>query len=258
MFSWAHEWTLLLDACSRWENWPGGHESWGASLTAIERARPCTSHRHQSKAGVGGGSLRVCLQESWPSHLPAAALGWTLRGGARGCWRAADPGGVSAGELAGDQLSYHPGPDPELWVRTHLWTAGVCEEGGPADPKLQDLHDTKQQQDNLEGALVKIQYWRCTRSLRPQIRPMPDSLQWTFASKDVWTKGYTVWHTVTQCNFHTEMFCLFCCCCFSSFAFYLFIYILFSLEGEVARVEGWRDEWDWVTWCEIHKESMKS
>ena len=23
-------------------------------------------------------------------------------------------------------------------------------------------------------------------------------------------------------------------------------------------MEGWGDEWDWGTWCEIHKESIKS
>ena len=31
-----------------------------------------------------------------------------------------------------------------------LWSAGACEGTGPADPKLQDLHDTGQQQDTQE------------------------------------------------------------------------------------------------------------
>jgi hypothetical protein len=35
------------------------------------------------------------------------------------------------------------------------------------------------------------------------------SLQWTFASKEVWTKGYTVGHTVTHYSFHSETIFLF-------------------------------------------------
>ena len=31
----------------------------------------------------------------------------------------------------------------------HLWTAGAPEGAGTAEPKLQDLHDTRQQQDIL-------------------------------------------------------------------------------------------------------------
>lgn len=50
-------------------------------------------------------------------------------------------------------LNYHPGPG--LWVDLHqnlhhLWTVGACERTNSADPKLQDLHDTEQQQDNQE------------------------------------------------------------------------------------------------------------
>lgn len=40
-----------------------------------------------------------------------------------------------------DQLSYHLGQDPRLWVGSpqhllHLWTAGAHEEAGPTDQKL--------------------------------------------------------------------------------------------------------------------------
>ena len=45
-----------------------------------------------------------------------------------------------------------------------------------------------------------------------------ESLQCTFASKEVWTKGYTVGHTVTHYSFHDEIF--------------------FSLLGKVARVNA--------------------
>lgn len=43
-----------------------------------------------------------------------------------------------------DQLSYHPGPDP---ASPHLRTPGAFNRAGPSEPKLQDLHDTGQQQD---------------------------------------------------------------------------------------------------------------
>ena len=53
------------------------------------------------------------------------------------------PCGADKEEPAADQLSYHPGPHPGLWVGSpqnlHLWTAGARERASPADPKLQDL-----------------------------------------------------------------------------------------------------------------------
>jgi hypothetical protein len=48
-----------------------------------------------------------------------------------------------------------------------------------------------------------------------------NSLQCTFASKLVWTKGCTVGHTVTHYSFHNESF----------------FFFLFSVVGEVARVD---------------------
>jgi hypothetical protein len=71
----------------------------------------------------------------------------------------------SAGELAlvvwiqeswwADQFSYYWCPDLGLGVvpsqhLPHLWTARSHEGASPADPKLQDLHDTEQQQDSWE------------------------------------------------------------------------------------------------------------
>jgi hypothetical protein len=48
----------------------------------------------------------------------------------------------------------------------------------------------------LWGVPMRIPYLWCHRSQRLWTRPN-DSLQWTCASKDVWTEGYTVGHTVT-------------------------------------------------------------
>ena len=45
-----------------------------------------------------------------------------------------------------------------------------------------------------------------TMSQKPEaLNQTIDSLRRTFASKAVWTKGYTVGHTVTHCSFHDEM-----------------------------------------------------
>jgi hypothetical protein len=53
------------------------------------------------------------------------------------------------------ELSYHPGLDPGLWVGPpqqlpNLWSAGEYEGISPADTKMQDSHDTRQQQNILE------------------------------------------------------------------------------------------------------------
>ena len=54
-----------------------------------------------------------------------------------------------------DQLSYHPGTRPGLWVGTpqplsHLRPAGARDGTSPVELRLQDLHDSGQQQDTLE------------------------------------------------------------------------------------------------------------
>lgn len=56
-----------------------------------------------------------------------------------------------------DQLSFYLGPDPSLWVhrpqhQPHLWTAGWYKGEGPADPKLEDLHDPGQPEDIQEDS----------------------------------------------------------------------------------------------------------
>lgn len=49
------------------------------------------------------------------------------------------------------------------------------------------------------------------------------------------------------------------CAAFKHF-FILFILFLVSFCEEIARadMEGWGDEWDWGTYGEIHKESLKT
>ena len=76
----------------------------------------------------------------WPSQSSAGEL--TLVVWIRERWR-------------DDQLSFHPGPDSGLSISPpqnlyHLCTVGTCERACPAIPRLQDLYDTGQQQDDRE------------------------------------------------------------------------------------------------------------
>ena len=61
-------------------------------------------------------------------------------------------GDMGTGSWRADQLKHHQGPDPGLGGGPpqhlpHLSTLGAGEGSWPADPKLQDLHDTGQQQE---------------------------------------------------------------------------------------------------------------
>lgn len=59
-----------------------------------------------------------------------------------------------------------------------------------------------------------------------------------------------MWHPKSHCSYHGEISFL-----ILNFTFYF----LFSGEGRLQEqrvdIEGWGDEWDWGTRCEIHKES---
>jgi hypothetical protein len=76
-----------------------------------------------------------------------------------------------------------------------------------------------------------------------------DSLQWTFASKAVWTKG---WQCVTHCDIPQ----------LSWWDILIFCFVLFSFGGDIARTEGrYGGMGRWVglgACCEIHKDSIKS
>ena len=136
-----------------------------------------------------------------------------------------------------DQLSYHPDPDPN-------WTAGVLERASPADPKLQDLHNIEQLQDNCENPVLMV-------SQKPEASNHTNDFtamnicKWRYVNRVLFCG--THWHTTDSTR------CFLCFILFVYFGFY------FHLEG-VARADkrGWGDEWDWGTWCETHKESVKS
>jgi hypothetical protein len=161
-------------------------------------------------------SQRSWEQESWPwcwtkpqeweinQEIWATALG---RLGSTvelvlGVWGWAGPKGRRVGELTpppanggirwpswraqirgswhSDQLRYHPGSDPRLWLVPpqslyYLLMVGMCGRASPAEPKLQDLHDAGQQQDNWEEPR-----WKSSIDVVTKARdPKPD--QWLIA-----------------------------------------------------------------------------
>jgi hypothetical protein len=158
------------------------------------------------------------------------------------------PSWSSAGELIlviwlreslhADQLSYHPCTDPGLWVGptqnlNNLKMFRMCERSRPADPKLQDLPDTEQQQDNQEES-----WWGAnldgiieSRDLGPD--QTSNSLEWTFASEMCGQRD-TLWDTLWHITASTMR-------CFLCFACFLFVYVLFCGEGCQGKGQTWGD-----------------
>ena len=159
---------------------------------------------------------------SWPEGIKADELALPPADGAIG-----QPSWSHSGELLlmvkigecwqADQLSYHPGPDPELWVGPpqslyYLQMVGICEKISPAVPKQQDLHDARQQQDNWEES-----QWRSNIDNVAKARDLkPD--QWLIAM------NICKWRCVDRgiyCGTHCDtlqlprwdVFYAFCCLC---------------------------------------------
>jgi len=145
---------------------------------------------------------------------------------------------VRRGEAVGWLLS---GPDLGLWIGPsqhlpHGWIAGVHEGAGPTDPKLQDLHDTGQQQGIREES------------------------QWGFSTDGVADVGGLVPNQhVFAMNIYEQkcvdkrVYCGSYCDTLQLPRWDFF----FAVRGEVARVEGnyelRRDEWDWAHGVEFTK-----
>lgn len=158
------------------------------------------------------------------------------------CWWAG-PGLWEWESSWADQLSYISGPDPGLWIDPpqHLlmnfwsaWRGSFHKSKITGSP----WHCT---------ATIEESHWGSSIDSVAEARGLEldnDSLQWTFASKGVWTDVYTVRHTGILQLLQWGVF-------------------FFLLVGEVARVEsrhkGRGDRSGiWIAWCEIHKEPIKS
>jgi hypothetical protein len=116
------------------------------------------------------------------------------------------------------------------------------ERASPTVPKMQDVHDTGQQQDHreesqsgsnidgvAEGRDLKLNQWLTLMNI----------CKWR--SMD---RGYTVEHTVTRCSFHKEVFSMLSRCYWWWWCCSVYVYFIW---GEVARTKG-RCEWTqrWV------------
>jgi hypothetical protein len=181
-------------------------------------------------------------QEGWPSPSPSVALRrvgpapwlgsavelalvvWVRMSRPQGQEsRSADPApcqlarAVLEGSLwwcrcqrAGNQLSYHSGPDPGLWVGPtsnssmhgwSMWKGQSCGSKAAGSP----WHQATTRY--LRGVLVRIQYWSCSRSQRPRIRRMThcsEHSQYRCVGRG--GRGDTL--TLYSC--HNEMLSMFC------------------------------------------------
>ena len=109
------------------------------SCSSLESG-PCPSPGQHSGAGPGGVGVSA----------PTAALGGLAPAVPKSSPWWCDHGGVSVESWRADYLSFHAGADPglsELAHRNICPIDGVSEGASPTDSRLQDLHDTGQQQD---------------------------------------------------------------------------------------------------------------
>lgn len=144
-------------------------------------------------------------QETWPwDHKCRKADPWHLTCAAGQCWTRLQGwhGGGGALLVNNPELRYFSGPDPGLWTGQpqdipHQWTAGVYEEAGPTDPKVQDIWEKSQWNSSIDRIAE-------ARVLVPDQQVIPMNI-----CKQMWTKGYIVGHIVTHYSFHNENFFLF-------------------------------------------------
>jgi hypothetical protein len=139
--------SLSLTICGMWVSWPGGCESGKASPApclpwgGMGKTHPHLTHTHPTPAASWRVGPEVTKWGSWP-HLSRGKVGVLA------------PMFRAQGSWCANQLSFHPGPDSVLWVgppqhSPHLINCWSSWRGwsSPIDSKLQDLHDTGQQQD---------------------------------------------------------------------------------------------------------------
>jgi hypothetical protein len=89
---------------------------------------------------------------------------------------------------------------------------------------------------------LRIQDW-CNRSQRSWTRPMMHCNE-NLQVKVCGQKGI-VWETLWRYRFQDKI-------CFT------LLFLSFFWGGGVCNGGGWDYEWNWGTWYEIHKESIKS
>lgn len=146
---------------------------------------------------------RAWERENWPCSLLSADrhIGWARQD--------------NAGELA-DWLSYHPGPESELWVDS------------PKIYLIMNCWDVR-----TKGPVVEISAWSCKISLaqgdkRIRERNRSEDLVWmvqTFPREDVWTEMVYLWDTLWQTSVSTKT----CFLCLVGLVLFLFVFCLLVL-----------------------------
>lgn len=121
-------------------------------------------------------------------------------------WRA-HPCGKDREELVGWPILLLPGPKPRIinWSSQHplhLWSEGACKRDSPANPKLQDHHDTGQQ--NIQNESQKRSGIYSVAEPRG-LNQTNHSFHWTLASNNT-KKEFTARFTMSHCNFYDKIF----------------------------------------------------
>lgn len=134
----------------------GEQENWSCSLQTLQKSGLCTSPGQNSKTSPGG----VSAGEPADTKGKRAELALTsccllqYVSRTRQGWRN-PPGGDDEENLLGCPTQLLPTARirAELAhpnIQPHLCTVEICEGDEPTDSKQQDVHDTRQQQDNQE------------------------------------------------------------------------------------------------------------
>lgn len=187
----------------------------------------------QRRKGTGEPAEGMREGENWPCSLLSADrhIGWARQD--------------NAGELA-DWLSYHPGPESELWVDS------------PKIYLIMNCWDVR-----TKGPVVEISAWSCKISLaqgdkRIRERNRSEDPVWmvqTFPREDVWTEMV---YCGTHCDklqfpqrhvFYAWLVLFYSCLCFVCW-FCFFNSLVGRLQGQKADTKGqemkggWEDKGD--------------
>lgn len=204
------EWLLHDKDCQNW--------SWATVRNSLISEACTATWEHDDNQTVPKGHLWGCAQEMAP-------MGWTQES-----WPCPSPGQQGC-ETATILIQGFELAHVNVYPICELLEGRTKEVGSPQHRAAVEHHKESKWGSSISGASESRDF-------------KPDSLQWTFAGKDVWTRGYTV----THCTFQQEVS-----------GFFFSVFFLFCFVGEVtgwrADVEGLKRKWNWGTWCESHKKS---
>ena len=120
---------------------------------------------------------------------------------------------------------------PLIQCLSHQWTEG------PADPNLQGLHN---QDNNRMSERSPSEGPGLIEQQKPEALNYTNSLQWAFASKNVWTKGMGRWvglgcmtwnlQRPNKCRPNLKMIALIFA--YQGFIFYIYMFLVFGFSRQ--------------------------